>query len=162
MESFSVLPDPRKHTGKVRHRLLDVVVMAVCAVIAGADNWIEVERFARAKEGWLSQFLDVSEGVPSHDTFSRVFSMIDVDRFADCFVDWVASLAELVDGRVVAIDGKTLRRSHDGEASSALHMVSAFCTSSGLVLGQRATSSSKCPTRLRESASDLRDSRSWP
>jgi predicted transposase YbfD/YdcC len=119
--------------------LIDIVALAVCAVIGGAEDWTDVVEFGEAKHSWFAEFLELPGGIPSHDTFARVFSMIDVEAFADCFLSWVGSLADLVDGRVVAIDGKSLRRSHDGDHAEVLHMVSAFCTSSGLVLGQRAT-----------------------
>lgn len=121
------------------HRLIDIVALAVCAVIGGAEDWTDVVEFGEAKQSWFTEFLELPGGIPSHDTFARVFSMIDVEAFGECFLSWVGSLAQLVDGKVVAIDGKSLRRSHDGDHSEVLHMVSAFCTDSGLVLGQRAT-----------------------
>ena len=139
MESFSVLPDPRVHLNKVRHKLLDVVTMTVCAVISGADDWVTIVDYSRAKQEWLSSFLELPNGIPSHDTFSRLFSLIDPDAFGECFLYWVSSIATVSDGRVVPIDGKTLRRSHDGDLGTALHVVSAFCTENRLVLGQVAT-----------------------
>jgi predicted transposase YbfD/YdcC len=108
-------------------------------VMSGIDEWYFVSDYGRAKQSWFEQFLELPNGVPSHDTFSRVFSMIDPDALGGSFVSWVSSMAKTVDGRVVPIDGKTLRRSHDGEAAGPLHVVSAFCTSNALVLGQLAT-----------------------
>jgi hypothetical protein len=139
MNVFADLPEPRTHVNKIHHNLLDIVVITVCAVICGIDEWDLIEDYARAKQPWFSQFLELPNGIPSHDTFSRVFSMIDPDAFGACFVSWVSSMAKRVDGRVVPIDGKTLRRSHDGDVAGPLHMVSAFCTANGLVLGQLAT-----------------------
>jgi predicted transposase YbfD/YdcC len=138
MDAFADLPEPRVHENKIRYKLLDIVVMATCAVISGADDWDTIADYARGRQEWFEGFLELPNGVPSHDTFSRVFSMIDPDAFGACFLSWVSSVAKHTDGRVVPIDGKTLRRSHDaGEA--ALHMVSAFCTENSLVLGQLAT-----------------------
>lgn len=139
MESFADLPEPRSHTNKIRHKLLDIVVITVCAVICGLDEWDLIEDYGHAKRSWLETFLELPNGIPSHDTFSRVFSMIDPDAFGACFVSWVSSMATRVDGRVIPIDGKTLRRSHDGENAGPLHMVSAYCTENGMVLGQVAT-----------------------
>lgn len=113
--------------------------MTVCAVISGADDWIEVVNYANSKQKWLESFLELPGGIPSHDTFARLFSMINAEQFGECFLTWVSSVAKQVDGRVVPIDGKTLRRSHDGKPSSALHVVSAFCAENRLVLGQVAT-----------------------
>jgi predicted transposase YbfD/YdcC len=139
MDAFVDLPEPRMHENKIRHKLIDIVVMTTCAVMSGIDEWWFVADYARSKQTWFSQFLELPNGIPSHDTFSRVFSMIDPEAFGACFLSWVTSLATKVDGRVVPIDGKTLRRSHDGENAGPLHMVSAFCTENALVLGQLAT-----------------------
>jgi predicted transposase YbfD/YdcC len=138
MDAFAELPEPRLHVDKIRHKLSDIVVMTVCAVICGVDEWDLIEDYAHAKRSWFETFLELPNGIPSHDTFSRVFSMIDPEAFGACFVSWVSSIAERVDGRVVPIDGKTLRGSHDG-GEGALHLVSAFCTENSLVLGQLAT-----------------------
>lgn len=138
IETFSVLADPRVHENKVRHKLLDIITITVCAVICGADDWIDIVDFGEAKQEWLGTFLELPNGIPSHDTFSRVFSMINPEAFGELFISWVSQMATRVNGRVVPIDGKTLRRSHDGGASP-LHMVSAFCSEHRLVLGQVAT-----------------------
>ena len=111
-ERFQILEDPR--TGHARrHELLDIIVITLCAVICGADNWVEIEEFGKAKEEWFRRFLKLPHGIPSHDTFGRVFSLLDPEQFSACFMDWVRSVSELAHGEVVAIDGKTLRRCHD-------------------------------------------------
>ncbi len=136
---FEDLEDPR--TGNaLRHPLLSIVTIAVCAVICGADNWVDVEGFGLAKCDWLSQFLDLPYGIPSHDTFGRLFAALDADQFELCFRSWMQAMAELVSGEVIAIDGKTARRSHDHRVGKrALHMVSAWATANHLVLGQEKT-----------------------
>jgi len=135
---FARLADPRS-AEKVRHKLLDLIILAVLGALAGADAWTEIESFAEDHEEWLRSFLQFSGGIPSHDTFGRVFSRIDPKAFTECFLSWVQAIRPLMPRDVVALDGKTLRRSFDSAAEkSALHMVSAFSHQSGLVLGQRA------------------------
>lgn len=135
LEHFSTLPDPRILL-KTRHRLVDIVTMALCAVIAGADDWVEIAAYAKAKEGWFKEVLKFEGGIPSHDTFGRVFALLNPDAFAKCYIDWVRALVNIPD-EVVAIDGKTLRRSHDrANGKSAIHMVNAWALHHGLVLGQ--------------------------
>lgn len=137
---FAALPDPRADRGQ-EHRLVDIVTIALCAVLCGADDWVAIETFGRAKEGWLRTFLALPGGIPSHDTFGRVFARLDPEAFRACFLAWVRAVtgAAAADG-VVAIDGKTARRSHDrGRGKAALHLVSAWATARGLVLGQVAT-----------------------
>ncbi len=129
--------DPRC-SGKVEHRLVDVLVIAVCAVIACAESWDDIALYGRSKLAWLRTFLDLPNGIPSHDTFRRVFMLIDPDAFEAGFAAWVGSLADRFEREVVAIDGKTIRRSFDhGREQSALHVVSAWASEQGLVLGQR-------------------------
>lgn len=137
MEYFRTLDDPRAgHL--VEHQLVDVVVIAICAVICGADDWVEIEEFGNAKREWLSQFLTLRNGIPSHDTFGRIFAALDPEQFQHCFLDWVEAVFSLSQGEVVAIDGKTLRRSHDRmNGKAAIHMVSAWASRNRVVLGQR-------------------------
>jgi predicted transposase YbfD/YdcC len=141
-DHFAVLQDPRVSRTRL-HSLHDILVIALCAVIAGADGWVEVEEFGKAKRKWFAKFLGLEHGIPSHDTFGRVFARLDPAALSKCFTAWVASVAKSLGGmtgKVVAIDGKTLRRSFDKAAvKSATHLVSAFATEARLVLGQIAT-----------------------
>ena len=124
----------------MRHKLLDIVAISVAAVIAGADNWVEVAEFAQSKKDWLCEFLRLKHGIPSHDTFRGVFSLLQPEGFEECFRAWVASMRRMLPGEIVAIDGKSLRRSHDrGAGLGALHLVSAWAADNRLVLGQVAT-----------------------
>ena len=133
---FSDLEDPRGDNK--RHRLLDIVIIAICAAICGADSWEDVELFGEAKHGWFKEFLELPHGIPSHDTFRRVFGLLDAEQFQATFVEWIRAVEELTEGQIVAVDGKTLRRSHDkGKGKGAIHMVSAWASENGLVLGQR-------------------------
>jgi predicted transposase YbfD/YdcC len=135
-EYFSDLEDPRWHNR--RHKLLDILVIAICGVICGADSWEDIELFGKAKEGWLKGFLELPHGIPSHDTFRRVFAVIDSEQFRVCFVKWMQAVDRLTEGQIVAADGKTLRRSHDrSQGKKALQMVSAWASTNGVVLGQR-------------------------
>ena len=136
VESFSHIDDPRSDSGK-RHDLMDIISIAICAVICGAEGWADVELFGRSKYDWLKRFLKLPNGIPSHDTFGRVFSLIDPTQFQRCFVDWVKGISELTQGEVIAIDGKSLRGSYDRSGGrSAIHMVSAWAQKNSLVLGQ--------------------------
>jgi len=134
---FNLLKDPRVERTK-RHSLLDIIVIAICAAICGADDWVSVERFGNAKLNWLQTFLDLPNGIPSHDTFGRVFAQLDPEQFRASFAAWIAAVVEVAAGEVVAIDGKQLRRSHDKAlGKEAIYMVSAWATAQHLVLGQR-------------------------
>ena len=136
MESFGALEDPRIDRCK-RHQLLDIIAIAICAVICGADSWVYVEMFCKSKEEWFCSFLDLPNGIPSHDTFGDVFSRLDPDRFQECFMEWSQGVADLPPGEVVAIDGKTVRRSHDKRAGKqAIHLASAWASANTLTLGQ--------------------------
>ncbi len=125
---FSDLEDPRSdHTR--RHQLIDIITITVCGVICGADSWVELEQFGKSKEEWLKRFLELPNGIPSHDTFGRVFAQLDARQFRDCFLSWVQAVSAVTRGQVIAIDGKTLRRSHDKSlGKTAIHMVSAWAT----------------------------------
>ena len=135
-EHFGSLVDPRIDRTK-RHNLMDIVTIALCGVIAGADSWVDVEAFGKRKAEWLRKMLDLPNGIPSHDTFGRVFSKLDAQQFERCFTEWVLAVREVLQGDVVAIDGKRVRRSHDRYiGKDALHMVSAWASASGVALGQ--------------------------
>ncbi len=137
VEQFSSLEDRRVDRTK-RHELLDIIVIAICAVICGADTGVDVEMFGNAKLNWFSKFLTLPNGIPSHDTFGRVFACLDAERFQDCFLHWVQGVFEVTQGQVVPIDGKRLRRSHDGTlGKAAIEMVGAWAAANHLMLGQR-------------------------
>jgi predicted transposase YbfD/YdcC len=135
-QHFGGLTDPRIDRCK-RHQLLDILVIAICAVICGADDWVEVETFGNRKLAWFKTFLDLPHGIPSHDTFGRVFARLDPAQFEACFLRWIRALAEVIPGEVVAVDGKELRRSLDGASGkAAIWLVSAWASDQHLVLGQ--------------------------
>ena len=134
---FAGLPDPRIDRTK-KHALADILVIALCGVIAGADSWEEVEAFGEAKAGWLKGFLALPNGIPSHDTFSRVFSRLDPVAFGRCVGEWMAGVCEAAGLRHVAIDGKAVRSAPRGTFSGCLHLVSAWAAENRLILGQRA------------------------
>jgi predicted transposase YbfD/YdcC len=135
-QHFGGLTDPRIERTKL-HKLLDILVIAICAIIAGADNWEDVAEFGQAKIDWFEKFLDLPNGIPSHDTFNRVFARLDPAQFQDSFVRWISAVSELIGGQVVAIDGKILCGSHDrGIGKAAIDMVSAWASANHLVLGQ--------------------------
>jgi hypothetical protein len=135
---FEGLPDPRTGNAK-QHIFLEILIIAICAVVCGADGWSDVELFANNKKAWLKTFLKLPKGIPSHDTFGRVFAKIKPEEFQKRFIEWVQAIEKLTTGQVIAIDGKNLRRSHDQEAGkAAIYMVSAWATQNQLVLGQTA------------------------
>jgi predicted transposase YbfD/YdcC len=132
---FADVDDPRVDRTKA-HQLLDIIVIAICALICGADGWVEVEEFGRSKYPWLATFLALPHGIPSHDTFGRVFARIDPEQFQRSFLAWVQAIQQTHPG-VIAIDGKTHRRSYDrANGKTALHLVSAWAAENRLVLGQ--------------------------
>jgi len=138
-KAFQVLEDPRVDRHK-RHSLEDILIIAICSFICGANKWTEVEVFGHAKIEWFKQFLSLPNGIPSHDTFGRIFSRLCPAQFQSCFISWVETISEATNGEIVAIDGKTLRRSHDRSGKkAAIHMVSAWACDNGLVLGQLKT-----------------------
>lgn len=133
-QHFAKLKDPRRKHGR-QHLLMDIIVIAICAVISGADTWQEVETFAREREEWLRTFLDLPGGIPSHDTFERVFDRLDPIAFQRCLRSWMAALRGLLPVDHISIDGKSLRGSRRGELGP-LHLVSAWATALQLHLGQ--------------------------
>ncbi len=136
-DHFGSLPDPRRVDCRTPHKLLDIIVIAICAVICGADSWVAVAAYGNAKHKWLSGFLELPKGIPSHDTFGRVFSAIDAEKFEECFINWIRSAIEVTQGEVIAVDGKQLRRSYDTQNNkAAIHLVSAWACHQGVALGQ--------------------------
>ena len=136
-EHFSGVQDPRVERTK-EHPLVNIIVIAICGVICGADTWVDIEHFGQAKADWLAQFLELENGIPAHDTFGRVFARLDPEEFQAGFVSWIQAVSKITAGEIVAIDGKQLRRSHDGRlGKKAIYMVSAWAVGNQLVLGQR-------------------------
>jgi len=131
---FTELKDPRLDRCK-KHKLIDIVVISVCAIVCGGRTWEDIEYFAQAREGWLRTFLDLPNGIPSHDTLNRVFSLIDTDAFSKCFSQWVAMISDSLEGKIIGIDGKSLRGAIDS-ASSPVHLVNAFCLDNKTILAQ--------------------------
>ncbi|MCB9134246.1 MAG: ISAs1 family transposase [Anaerolineales bacterium] len=133
---FSSLTDPRTGNAK-QHLFLEIILLAICAVICGANSWTDIELFGKKKHKWLKSFLRLPKGIPSHDTFGRVFAHLNPEEFQTCFIEWVKALVVLTEGQVIAVDGKQLRGSHDqASGKKALYMVSAWATANHLVLGQ--------------------------
>jgi predicted transposase YbfD/YdcC len=137
---FSDLEDPRSEKNK-QHSLINVITIALCSLISGADTWVDMERYGNAKRDWLSTFLDLSKGIPSHDTISRVFRWLDPNQFQACFMRWAQAIASLSQGEVIAIDGKKLRGSQDRlHDKDGIWLVSAWAEQNQLVLGQEKVS----------------------
>src|SRR5271165_5606522 len=133
---FADLKDPRMERTRF-HNLMDIVAIAICAVICGADGWLDMEAYGIAKYDWLKTFLQLPNGIPSHDTFRRVFCLLNPAAFLECFQRWIDALSEGLGIKRIAIDGKTMRRSFDkASGKAALHLVSAWATEQHLVLGQ--------------------------
>lgn len=136
LEHFQDLEDPRT-SYLIEHRLLDIIGLTICAVLCGADSWVEIELYGNAKQAWLKSFLCLPNGIPSHDTIARLFAALNPEALQKCFLDWVKTVAHISDGEVIAIDGKTLRQSYDKSiGKGAIHMVSAWAAQNQLVLGQ--------------------------
>ncbi len=139
LRAFVHLKDPRVNRTK-HHSLGDILAVAICAIICGADGWTQVAKFGRCKLQWFRTFLELPNGIPSHDTFGRVFAALAPAPFEECFMKWIADLATASAGRLIAIDGKTIRRSLDSaNGKAAIHMVNAWCAANQMVLGQLAT-----------------------
>ena len=138
LRHFQDLPDPRAHN--VIHKLTDILTLAICAVICGADGWVQVQMFAESKASWFKTFLELPGGIPSHDTFGRVFAALDPDAFERCFIRWTTALATSSPGRLIAFDGKAIRRSfeHAWDKSGMVHLVSAFSRDNQMVFAQLA------------------------
>jgi predicted transposase YbfD/YdcC len=136
IDHFSLLRDPRILL-KTRHKLIDIIVITICAVIAGADDWVEISDYGRAKQDWFRSFLELPKGIPSHDTFGRVMSLIVPEEFGKCLGSWIRGVFPNNGRGKIAIDGKTARRSHDrANGKAAIHMVSAWAVQDHLILGQ--------------------------
>ncbi|GAB4163504.1 MAG: ISAs1-like element ISEc26 family transposase [Planctomycetaceae bacterium] len=134
-DHFQKLTDPRRR--EVTYPLINIVVIAVCAVICGADDFVAIARFGKTRRTWFAKFLDLTNGIPSHDRFNAVLAAIKPAEFEACLLSWITALHDISDGQIVAIDGKTLRRSFDKASSkSAIHMVSAWATANHISLGQ--------------------------
>ena len=147
LDHFADLDDPRVERTR-RHKLVDIIAIAICAIICGADSWVHVDLFGRSKLEWFQTFLELPNGVPSHDTFGDVFARLDPEQFQSCFMAWTQAIAELLPGEVVAIDGKTARRSYDRAGSKrAMHLVSAWATRNTLTLGQGRSGRRRSPMR---------------
>ncbi len=137
-DHFASLTDPRRKS--VTYPLVNIVTIALCAIICGADDFVSIARFGRTKREWFAKFLDLSTGIPSHDRFNAILAAIKPAEFERCLVSWTTAMHEITGGQVIAIDGKTLRRSFDAATGkAALHMVSAWATLNNLSLGQAAT-----------------------
>jgi len=134
---FGDVPDPRV-VGRCEHLLIEIIMVAVCAVLSGAESWSEVEELGESRQEWLKQYLKLPAGIPSHDTFGRVFRLLDAQAFQERFLHWVEATFAIERGQVIAVDGKTARGSRDSyRGQEAIHLVSAFAHASGLLLGQR-------------------------
>ena len=133
---FDKIDDPRADANR-RHKLMDIITITILAVICGADNWVQIEEFGTSKREWLSTFLELPFGIPSHDTFNRLFARLDPDQFRAGFISWVNSIRQAISEEVIAIDGKKNRRTHDKKLGrKAIHMVSAWASQNKLVFGQ--------------------------
>ena len=136
LEHFKSIDEPRTEY-LIEHQLLDIIAITICAVICGADSWVEIEEYGYSKQQWLQKFLALPNGIPSRDTIRRLFTQLDPKQLQSCFLSWIKTITQLTQGEVIAIDGKTLRHSYDkGNNKGAIHMVSAWASQNSLVLGQ--------------------------
>ena len=139
-EPFLSITDPRLERKKL-HNLFEILVIAICAILCGVDDWEHIAEFGRANEDWFKEFLELENGIPSADTFIRVFTLIDPEEYERSFIAWMQLLYKISEGEIVAIDGKAVKGTYDHDLrKTVLHLVSAFSTQNGLVLGQVATS----------------------
>ena len=136
VDFLSEIEDPRKETINKRHEFIDVLVIALCGMLSSADDWVSIAQYGRSKEAWFSEILELPNGIPSHDTFNRIFSQIDPDQFMNCFSRWIKTIRNIFEREHISIDGKTLRRSFDGDKQTSIHMVSAWSNENNLVLAQ--------------------------
>ena len=154
LRAFETVDDPRRVHPTTLHSLMDIIAVTILGTLCGAENWVEIELWAKSKESWLKTVLSLEHGIPSHDTISRVFSMLDPDQMVEAFTRWTSALAGHIEG-VVALDGKTVRRSMNTvDGRGPIHIVSAFAASSRLVLSQvkvaeSRTTSRPCIAKLR-------------
>ena len=136
MESLSIIYDPGQ-AGKVEHKLADILLLTMFAVIAGAEGWKDIEDFGHERLDWLKQYVEFKNGIPSDTTIANVVSVVDPKQFQRCFIEWMKACHQATNGEVVAIDGKTARGSYDkGKNKEAIHMVGAFAAANNVVLGQ--------------------------
>lgn len=136
IEHFSTLEDPRIERGRM-HSLIDIITISICSVMSGAENWVDMEDYGKGKQEWLSTFLELKNGIPSHDTFRRVFSLIDPIKFQECYLNWITAISKSITKEHIAIDGKTLRRSFDLVSDlKPMHLISAWSSSSNFIVGQ--------------------------
>lgn len=137
VEHFRTLEDPRIERTK-KHNLLDILVIALCTLLTGGEGFQDMALFGKSKRAWRQTFLALPHGIPSHDTFGRVFARLNPQRFRECFLSWTRAVAQLTHGTLISLDGKTVKASCDrATAQSPLHMLSAWCSEQGgLVVGQ--------------------------
>ena len=136
IEHFSSLADPRTKEHKKEHKLIDILFITIAAVICGAEDWNDIELYGEQKEDWLKTILELPSGIPSHDTFNRVFSLIEPSELQNCFISWVQSIAKITDGQIISIDGKRMCNSGEQGKKAVIHMVSAWSNANSMVLGQ--------------------------
>lgn len=135
-DHFADWEDPRIERTK-HHQLIDIITLSICAVICGADTWVDIESYGRAKYEWLKKFLELPNGIPTHDTIARVFSSLKPEQFQKIFLSWIQFISCFNPGEVIAIDGQSIRHYYErGGDKKAIHMVSALATNQRLVLGQ--------------------------
>lgn len=136
MEYFKTLPDPRIDRKKL-HKLHDIIFITIAAVICGANDWEDIEEFGELNYEWLKTVLELPNGIPSHDTFNRVFSLLDTAALQQCFISWVQSVAQISEGRIISIDGKRMCNSGESGSKAIIHMVSAWSNANNMVLAQQ-------------------------